>query len=110
MEMHRYVFAILALLMTDFTVGASTAQAQGFCRELRRDCLDAGEFSFACRRYRQSDCNERRGERIREREGGGGGGGMSERCRRLQRSCDMRDALGERGQGNCRRFREECGG
>ena len=31
-------------------------------------------------------------------------------CRELQRACQMKDSLGERGEGNCRRFREQCGG
>jgi hypothetical protein len=29
-------------------------------------------------------------------------------CRELRRACEMKDQLGERGQGNCRRYREEC--
>lgn len=29
-------------------------------------------------------------------------------CRELRRACDMKDILGEQGQGNCRRYREEC--
>lgn len=29
-------------------------------------------------------------------------------CRELRRACEMRDQLGERGQGNCRRYREQC--
>ena len=29
-------------------------------------------------------------------------------CRELRRACEMRDELGERGQGNCRRYREAC--
>jgi hypothetical protein len=29
-------------------------------------------------------------------------------CRELQRACEMKEQLGERGQGNCRRFREQC--
>lgn len=29
-------------------------------------------------------------------------------CRELRLACEMKDQLGERGQGNCRRFREEC--
>ena len=29
-------------------------------------------------------------------------------CRELRRACEMRDQLGERGQGNCRRYREAC--
>ena len=31
-------------------------------------------------------------------------------CRELQRACEMKGSLGERGEGNCRRFRERCGG
>ena len=31
-------------------------------------------------------------------------------CRELRRACEMKDSLGERGEGNCRRFRERCGG
>ena len=40
--------------------------------------------------------------------GGGGrrGGGY---CDQLRRACENKDSLGEVGQGNCRRFREECG-
>lgn len=29
-------------------------------------------------------------------------------CSELRRACEMRDQLGERGQGNCRRYREAC--
>lgn len=39
--------------------------------------------------------------------GGRRGGGY---CDQLRRACENKDALGESGQGNCRRFREECGG
>jgi hypothetical protein len=31
-------------------------------------------------------------------------------CRELRRACEMKDQLGERGEGNCRRFRAQCGG
>jgi len=31
-------------------------------------------------------------------------------CRTLRQACLMKDSLGEQGQGNCRRFRERCGG
>jgi hypothetical protein len=30
-------------------------------------------------------------------------------CARLNRRCENKDERGERGEGNCRRFREECG-
>jgi hypothetical protein len=30
-------------------------------------------------------------------------------CDALRRACDMRDQLGERGQGNCRRYHDACG-
>lgn len=33
----------------------------------------------------------------------------AQNCDVLQRACEMKDQLGEAGQGNCRRFREECG-
>ena len=29
-------------------------------------------------------------------------------CRELRRACEMKDQLGEQGQGNCRRYREAC--
>jgi hypothetical protein len=29
-------------------------------------------------------------------------------CRALRLACEMKDVLGEEGQGNCRRYREEC--
>ena len=31
-------------------------------------------------------------------------------CERLRRACIYREERGERGEGNCRRYREECGG
>ncbi len=31
-------------------------------------------------------------------------------CRELRAACEFKGALGEEGQGNCRRFREVCGG
>jgi hypothetical protein len=31
------------------------------------------------------------------------------RCEALRRACENRDVLGERGEGNCRRYRERCG-
>ena len=34
-----------------------------------------------------------------------GGGGM---CRRLHWKCEHKYELGQEGEGNCRRFREEC--
>ena len=36
-----------------------------------------------------------------------GGGGY---CETLRRACENKEALGEVGQGNCRRYRAECGG
>lgn len=39
------------------------------------------------------------------RFGGPGGGG---RCEQLRRACEMKDQLGERGEGNCRRYRITC--
>jgi hypothetical protein len=36
-----------------------------------------------------------------------GGGGY---CERLRRACVYKDRRGEVGEGNCRRYREECGG
>jgi hypothetical protein len=35
------------------------------------------------------------------------GGG---RCERLRRACQYKEERGEVGEGNCRRYREECGG
>jgi hypothetical protein len=29
-------------------------------------------------------------------------------CEQLRRACENKDALGERGEGNCRRYRESC--
>ena len=31
-------------------------------------------------------------------------------CRRLRRACENKDIRGEVGEGNCRRYRRECGG
>jgi hypothetical protein len=44
------------------------------------------------------------GVRIGEGRGRGGGG----RCEELRLACEMKDRLGERGEGNCRRYRETC--
>ena len=30
-------------------------------------------------------------------------------CRRLRRACQFKDERGERGEGNCRRYRRICG-
>jgi len=35
---------------------------------------------------------------------------QAQSCRELRQACLMKDSLGERGEGNCRRFRERCGG
>ena len=35
---------------------------------------------------------------------------MSRYCRRLQRACEFKSERREVGEGNCRRFRRECGG
>jgi hypothetical protein len=32
-----------------------------------------------------------------------------ERCRELRAACMHKDELGEQGQGNCQRYRHECG-
>ena len=37
----------------------------------------------------------------------GEGGGY---CSRLRRACENKEERGEEGQGNCRRYRNECGG
>jgi hypothetical protein len=34
---------------------------------------------------------------------------MSSYCRRLRRACTYKDERGEVGEGNCRRYRRECG-
>ncbi len=39
---------------------------------------------------------------------GGGRRAESRECRELRLACENRDALGERGMGNCRRYREAC--
>ena len=30
-------------------------------------------------------------------------------CRRLRRACEFKDERGQTGEGNCRRYRQECG-
>ena len=30
-------------------------------------------------------------------------------CRRLRRACEFKDQRGQTGEGNCRRYRQECG-
>ena len=40
---------------------------------------------------------------VRVYDGRGGG-----QCEQLRRACENKDALGERGEGNCRRYRETC--
>jgi hypothetical protein len=34
---------------------------------------------------------------------------VQNRCENLRRSCERKGQLGERGEGNCRQYREECG-
>src|SRR5258708_24121361 len=40
---------------------------------------------------------------VRVYDGRGG-----EQCEQLRRACENKDMLGERGEGNCRRYRETC--
>ena len=40
---------------------------------------------------------------VRVYDGRGGG-----QCEQLRRACENKDALGEQGEGNCRRYRETC--
>jgi hypothetical protein len=42
---------------------------------------------------------------VRVYDGRSRGGGE---CGQLRRACENKDALGERGEGNCRRYRETC--
>jgi hypothetical protein len=42
---------------------------------------------------------------VRVYDGRGRGGGE---CEQLRRACENKDMLGERGEGNCRRYRETC--
>src|SRR4051812_40434408 len=44
------------------------------------------------------------GVRFGEGRGRGGGG----QCEELRLACENKDRLGERGEGNCRRYRETC--
>ena len=44
------------------------------------------------------------GVRIGEGRGRGGGG----QCEELRLACENKGRLGERGEGNCRRYRETC--
>nr|WP_084777602.1 hypothetical protein [Bradyrhizobium sp.] len=39
---------------------------------------------------------------------GPGGVRMRGECEQLRQACENKDALGERGEGNCRRYRETC--
>lgn len=32
----------------------------------------------------------------------------AQNCQELRRACEMKDSLGEVGQGNCRAYREQC--
>ena len=45
------------------------------------------------------------GLRVDDGRGRRGGGGQ---CEQLRLACENRDRLGERGEGNCRRYRETC--
>jgi hypothetical protein len=39
---------------------------------------------------------------------GPGGVRLRGECEQLRRACENKDVLGERGEGNCRRYRETC--
>lgn len=43
------------------------------------------------------------------RFGNGGGPRAGGQCEQLRRACENKEALGEVGEGNCRRYREACG-
>jgi hypothetical protein len=61
----------------------------------------AGLFIFPISAFSQSIEFGPGGVRVYEGRGG--------QCEQLRRACENKDALGERGEGNCRRYREACG-
>jgi hypothetical protein len=61
----------------------------------------AAFFSFPVSGFSQSVQFGPGGVRIDDGRGGG-------RCEQLRLACENKDALGERGEGNCRRYRETC--
>jgi hypothetical protein len=88
----------------------------GYCDRLRRSCArgydrdSCAMYRDECRRPGSDDRYERRESyepryseprRYTERQ---------RRCSQLRFACREKERLGEEGQGNCRRYREECGG
>lgn len=86
----------------------------GYCDRLRRSCIyrydreSCAMYRDECRRpggyesdggYERRPSYERRYYSEHQR-----------RCSQLRFACREKERLGEEGQGNCRRYRKECGG
>lgn len=81
-----------------------------YCRQLRYACVykhrlgEEGEGN--CRRYRQ-ECGGY-GSYGGYGRGGNGYGEGREDCESLRNACIYKESRGEVGEGNCRRYREQC--
>jgi hypothetical protein len=85
---------------------ASPAQAQRSCTELHARMMGAyqmgsGRYMDLRQRY-EARCGGGGQEEFSRRRGGG------RECDELRAACLQKERLGERGEGNCRRYRETC--
>lgn len=123
MQITRLALAVAAsVLVLSATPVPASAQS---CPDLRARMMEAfgtGSPRYAELRARYAErCErgpDRRGDRWGrgdgrddwrgEDRGEGPGRGQSAMCRELRQACLNRDQLGERGEGNCRQYREVC--
>ena len=98
------------LWQTDFTylkVNANEFVRQNMRRSIRALVFAAGigVASLAANALPVSPAYDGLDDLVQQVQYGGGS-----YCSRLRRACEYKDERGERGEGNCRRYREECGG
>jgi hypothetical protein len=101
--MRHFICGLLLLAAT-----LSPAMAQRSCAELHARMMGAyqqgsGRYMELRQRY-EARCGGG-GEEFSGRRHGGGASGM---CEELRQACMQKERLGERGEGNCRRYREIC--
>jgi hypothetical protein len=122
MQITRLALAVAAsvLLLSATPVPASAQSCPGlYARMMEAFGTGSPRYPELRARYAES-CErgpDRRGDRPgrgdgrgdwREGRGDGPGRGQGAICRELRQACLNKEQLGERGEGNCRQYRETC--
>ena len=118
MQITRVALAIAAgALLLSATPAPATAQSCPGLYARMMEAFGTGSPRYPELRARYAQSCERGPERWgdrpgrgewREGRGDGPGRGQGAMCRELRLACLNKDQLGERGEGNCRQYRETC--